>query len=84
MRPLDAAHDRLRVGEHLVHGDGHRVVVAQLHHAEAVADEDDVDPRLVHALRLRERVGGDHGDLLLVLLHRQQVGDHDFLDVAHL
>ena len=73
----------LRVVQHLVHGHGHRVPVAQLDHPEAVADEDDVDARLVHALRLRERIGGDHRDLLPVLLHRVKVRDHDLLDVAH-
>ena len=80
---LHAAHDGLGVDEHLVHRDGHGVLVAQLDHAEAVADQDDVDARLVDDQALGVRVGGDHRDLLPLALHCQQVDHEQLLDVAH-
>jgi len=63
-RAFDAAAHRLHVVEHLVHRHRQRVVVAEHHHRERVADQHQVDAGLVGEKRAGVVVGGDHGEPL--------------------
>ena len=67
--------DRARQEQHLVHrhGDG-RALVAEDDHCGRVADEDDLDARVLGEPRSRRVVRGDHDDLLAALLHGGELG----------
>ena len=47
-RPLDRPADGAGVMDHLVHGDGEGVVIAQHHHGQRVPDQDHIDAGFVH------------------------------------
>ena len=61
-RVLHAAAHRLDVVQHLVHRDRERVLVAQHGHGQRVADQRNVDARLVHQARGSVVVCGQAGD----------------------
>ena len=63
--------------QHLVHPDRDGRVVTEDGHRPGVADEDDVDARLLGDLGRREVVGGDHRDRLAQLLHLADPRDRD-------
>jgi hypothetical protein len=69
------AHDGARHEQHLLHRhrDG-RALVAEDDHRRRVADEDDLDARVLGESRSRRVVGGDHDDLLAALLHGGELG----------
>ena len=73
---MRAAADRARVVEHLVHGHGQRVGVAENDHGQRVADQDAVDARVVHRAGGGEVVRGDERDrlALAVLVSKRQDG----------
>ena len=72
-----AAHGA-RVVQHLVHGDGERVFVAEDHHGQRVADKDEIDAGLVDQPRGGVVVGGERGDGLALALHLAECGHGDF------
>ena len=47
-RAMHGAAYGARVVQHLVHGDGQRVFVAEHDHGQRVADKNQIDPSLVH------------------------------------
>ena len=57
-----ATRDRLGVMDHLVHRHRQRGRVAQHHHAETVAHQQDRNAGLVEDLSAQEVVGGEHGE----------------------
>jgi hypothetical protein len=69
------ASDATPVVDHVVHRDAERVLAALDDHAEAVADEHDVDSGLVHESCGRRVVRGDHRDALAAGLHPLKVQD---------
>ena len=75
--PHGAAHGP-RVVQHLVHGDGEGVFVAQHHHGQRVAHQHQVDAGLVDQPRSGVVVGGERGDRLALPLHLGQRGHGDF------
>ena len=74
---LGAAH-RPGVVHHVVQGHLRRVGIAQNHHPQAVADQDDVHVGVVHEFRRGVVVRGDGGDLLPALA-RPDGGGGDLL-----
>ena len=78
---LRAAFDGGRVDDHLVHGDGHGGVVAQHHHAQRIADENQIDAGFVDGQRAGIIIGGDHRDGFAALFLGVQGGDGDFLAI---
>ncbi len=76
---LARADDGLRVVDHLVERHGQGRLVPEEHVRERVADEDDLDARVVHRPRLHEVVGRDHGEALLLALQVAESGDRDAL-----
>ena len=68
------------VVQHLVHGDGEGVFVAEHDHGERVADQDQVDAGLVDQARGGIVVGGERGDGLALALHLSECGHGDFCD----
>ena len=77
-RAMHGAAHGARVVQHLVHGDGKRVFVAEDHHGQRVADKDEVDAGLVHQARGGVVVGGERGDGLALALHLAECGHGDF------
>ena len=73
-RPPRRAGDRARQEDHLVERDRQRRLVAEHHHRGRVADEDQLDARLVRDPGCGCVVGGDHHDLVVTLLHLEQLG----------
>ena len=71
------------VVEHVGDGDAEGVGVAENHHAEGVADEDDVGAGSVGRLGARVVVGGDHADAGRTL-HRFHQGGRDFFRIHRL
>ena len=64
--------------DHLVDGDGQGALIAQLRHADGVADEDDVHAlRFLGEARGREVVGGEHGDAIAALFAPPEVEGRD-------
>ena len=74
-RLLGAPSDGLRVVQHVVQRHRQRRRVAEHHHAEAVADQQDGDSRLVEDLRAQVVVGREHGKAPALVLQS--------LDVQH-
>src|SRR5437867_2830161 len=70
-----AADHRLNVVQHLIHRYRDRGVVAENHHTQTVADQDQRDTGRLHEPRGGVVVGGEHDDLLASPLHRFQVKD---------
>ena len=68
---------RARVVQHLLHGDGQGVFVAQHHHAQRVADQDHVNAGFVHQPRAGVVVGGEAGDEFLALFLFEKSGSGD-------
>ncbi len=68
------AGDGARQEDHLVQGDGDRRLVPEHHLGRAVADQDQLDARLVREQRRGSVVGGEHHDLLAAPLHLDQLG----------
>src|SRR5262249_42934972 len=72
--PARLPRDRPRQEEHLVDRDRDgRGLVAEHDHRRGVADEDDVDPRILGEARAGGVVGGDHDDLVAAALHRGEL-----------
>jgi len=63
--------------DHLVHADRKRRLVPVDDVCGAVADEDHVDPGIVHERRLQRVVGGDHREALPGSLLCEEEGDRD-------
>ncbi len=61
--PLHGPRHGPGVVDHLVHGHGHGVLVAQDDHAQGIADQDEIDAGLVQDLRRRVIVGRQADDL---------------------
>jgi hypothetical protein len=80
-RAPTGAGDEPRVVDHLVERHRQRGLVALHHIAEAVADQDQVDPGLVEDAREREVVGGQHRASLAALFARGE-GSHGETGVA--
>ncbi len=72
-----AAHGT-RVVQHLVHGHGQRVFVAEHDHGERVPDKNEIDAGLVDETRRRVIVGSESRDGLALALHLGQCGHSDF------
>jgi hypothetical protein len=68
--------------EHVLHGHAQRVRIAEDHHAEGVADEDDVGAGGVGDLAAGVVVRGEHPDARL-RLHGADGGDGDLLAIVH-
>ena len=68
------------VVQHLVHGDGERVFVAQDDHGERVADEHEIDSGFIDEARGGIVVRGERGDGLALALHFSQCRHGDFCD----
>ena len=81
-RVLRASGDGSGVMDHLVHGYAQRVGIAEDHHAEGVADEDDVGAGGVGDFRGGIVVCGEHPDALHAL-HRFHRGDGHALLFCH-
>ena len=77
-RPRARPRHHLQVINDLVDRHGQRRVEALHHHAERVADEDDVDACLVDDLGEREIVSRQGRDLRSRLLHSLEVGHRHF------
>ena len=71
---LRRAHDTFGEEDHLIDGNGQRVVVAANDIAGAVAHKQHVDARFVHQRRKGEIITGQHGDFLAVDFHLTQFG----------
>jgi peptidoglycan/xylan/chitin deacetylase (PgdA/CDA1 family) len=74
----NGAADGASVVQHLVHGDGEGVFVAQDHHGQRVAYQDEVDAGFVGEARGGVVVGGESGDGLALALHLSKRGHGDF------
>ena len=74
-REAGAALHRAAVVEHLVHGDGQRVLMPKDDHRERVADQDRVDAARFGQLGRRVVVGRDHRDGLAALFLRTERAD---------
>ena len=74
----DGAANGAGVVQHLVHGDGEGVVVAEDDHGERVADEEEVDAGFVDQARAGVVVGGERGDGFALALHFAKGGHGDF------
>ena len=61
-RAADGAANGAGVVQHLVHGDGEGVFVAEDDHGERVADQDEVDAGFIHQARGCVVVRGERGD----------------------
>ena len=61
--------------QNVVHGHVNRGVVAQNHHAQAIANQEDRYPSLVCQARRRIIIGCNHGYLFTVGLHLADVPD---------
>jgi hypothetical protein len=72
-RPLRRTRDGACQEQHLVHGRGDGAVVTEHDHRGGVADEDEIDARVLGEPRPRRVVRGDHDDLLAVALHRGEL-----------
>ena len=73
----NGTHDRTRMVNHHIEGNGKRGFVTGHHVGRRVAHEDHIDTRGVDDPGHRIIVRGQHGDLLAALLHlRQTVGGH--------
>ena len=79
-RATDGAAHGARVVQHLVHGDGQRVFVAEHDHGEGVADEDEVDAGFVDQAGGGVVVGGERGDGLALALHFCQRRNGNFCE----
>ena len=77
-RATDGAADGAGVVEHLVHGDGEGVFMAEDDHGERVADEEQVDSSFVDQAGAGVVVGGERGDGLALALHFGERGHGDF------
>src|SRR6185437_12814762 len=77
-RAFDPAAHGTNVMQHLLHGDRQRVLIAQYHHCQRIADQNHVYARLVHQARSRVVVGGEAGDWLMLLLFRLYGNERDF------
>src|ERR1035441_6674463 len=75
--PAYAASYRARVVQHLPHGDGQSVFIAQHHHAERVADQDHVNAGVIQKPRTRIVVGGQTSDDFLTLFFFEKGGRSD-------
>ena len=76
-RAFDAARHEARVIDHFVHGHGNGGGVALHHHAERVADQDEIHAGFVQHARERRIVGGEARNLLAVDLHLPQAAGGD-------
>ena len=78
-RALRTAHDGARVMDHVVHGHAERIGITEDHHAEGVADKNDVGAGGVGDFGAGKVVGGEHAEALHAL-HRLDSRDrHSFL-----
>ncbi len=75
---LGAARHRPAVVQHILHGDRQGVGIAQHHHTQRIAHQDDIDSRLVDGQGGRIIVGGEHGDGFAALLLAAQRQRRDF------
>ena len=66
------------VVQHLVHGDGEGVVVAEDDHGERVADQQEIDAGFVDEAGAGVVVRGERGDGLALALHFTERGHGDF------
>ena len=82
-RVRSASVDSLRVGDHLVHGDGPGVSVAVHDVAGGVADQDHLDACSLFVFRGQIVITGQPGDLFACGLHVSEINDRLFLDVCH-
>lgn len=71
---LGPANNRFCVVDHFIHRHWDGGFVAQHNHAQAVAHKENGDARLIGKLRYGVIVGGDHSDLLALLLHLPDLG----------
>ena len=76
-RPTRPARDGARQHQHLVHRGRDGRVVAEHGHRRGVADEDEVDARLVGEAPSRRVVGGHHDDPLRAQLHLGELGERE-------
>ena len=74
---LRAADYGLSVMQHVVHRHRQRRVITEDHHAERVANENDVSPAILDEPRGRTVVGRHHHDLRAIVLHLDDVGGAD-------
>jgi len=72
--PFDAAPHCTRVVEHLRHGNGQGIFIAQHHHAEGVADQNHVNASLIQQPRAGIVVGGQTSDEFLTLFLFEKSG----------
>ena len=70
---------RLAVVEHIIHGHRDCTLVTQLHHAEAVAHQDNFNPHLVQHQGSWIIIRGEHADWLMAQFHRLHEAGGDFL-----
>ena len=75
---MDGAADGTGVVEHLVHGDGESVFMAEDDHGERVADEEQVDSCIVDEAGTGVVIGGESGDGFALALHFCEGGHGDF------
>ena len=76
-RPMQSARHRFAVIDDVVHGDGHRGVVALQHHAQRIAHQHEVGVGVVAQHREARVVTGDARDLLALALHLVERAQRD-------
>jgi hypothetical protein len=81
--PRSRARDGFEVVDDLLQRHRYGVFVAQYHHPQAVADENDVDTRAIHDKRRLVIIGGQHGDLPRAPFHVEERLDGDFVFAVH-
>ena len=69
---VEAVRYTLRVIEHILHRHRQRGLFTLYHHTERVADQYDIDARLLQQLREAGIIGCQAGDLLAILLHLRE------------
>src|SRR5271163_1417364 len=69
---------RTGVVQHFVYGDRQSAVETHDHHGQRIADQNEVDSRLVHQSRSRIVVGGQRGDRLPEVFLLLKVGKRYF------
>lgn len=71
---LRSAYDATSQENHLIYGNGERVLVSANYIAAAIAYQEYIDTRFVHQTGQGEIIRCEHGDFLAVLLHHTQPG----------
>ena len=71
------------VADHVIHRHGQGGIEAEHGHAQAVADEDDVDAGLLDEIGHRVVVAGDHGEGRALRHLVEEHGQGDFFAVGH-